>query len=56
MFPWLVNVFMDVVLRKDVERLRISGLNLCGAKCERKWKVDCYMFADDTAMLAGFIG
>ena len=51
MFPWLFNVYMDVVVREVNVRVLGKGLELLSANGGR-FEINQLLFADDTALVA----
>ena len=51
MSPWLFNVFMDGVMREVREKAGEVGACLWDARRNCEWKVEWFMFADDTLLV-----
>ena len=51
MYPWLLNVYMDGVVRKVNVRVLGKGLELLNAN-SGKFEINQLLFADDTALVA----
>ncbi len=51
MSPWLLNVYMDGIVREVIARMLRRGLNLVNAD-GRKWNLNQLLFVDDTALVA----
>ena len=51
MSPWLLNIFMDGVVREVYTRVNEAGVKLSG-EGERDWVLSQLLFADDTALVA----
>ena len=52
MFLQLFTIFMNGVMKEIREKLGINGSSLWDARYKQEWKVDCLMFANDTALVA----
>ena len=48
MSSWLLNLFMDAVMKEVREKAGDVGVTLRDERRNIEWKVDCLMFADDT--------
>ena len=51
MSPWLLNLFMDAVMKEVREKAGYVGVTLWDERRNIEWKVDWLMFADDTVLL-----
>ncbi len=50
MLPWLLNVYMDGVVREVNVRMLGKGLSLVNAD-SREWNLSQLLFADDTVLV-----
>ena len=51
MSPWLLNLFMDAVIKEVREKAGDVGVTLQDERRNIDWKVDCLIFADDIVLL-----